>query len=89
MVGILTVVRSHRRPAALTVAGVFAATALLALAGCSSGGTSANGSAGAPEVKQDATSTITVWVDADRQAAAKAFEKANPDAKIKVVTYDG
>jgi len=88
MVGIHTVVRSRRRPA-LTVAALGAATALLALAGCSTGGSSANGSYGFPEAKQDTSSTITVWVDADRQAAAKAFEKANPDTKIKVVTYDG
>jgi multiple sugar transport system substrate-binding protein len=88
MVGIHTVVRSRRR-SALTVAALGAATALLALTGCSTGGGSANGSYGFPEAKQDTSSTITVWVDADRQAAAKAFEKANPDTKIKVVTYDG
>ena len=88
MVGIHTVVRSRRR-SALTVAALGAATALLALTGCSTGGSSANGSYGFPEAKQDTSSTITVWVDADRQAAAKAFEKANPDTKIKVVTYDG
>ncbi|MGO4595139.1 ABC transporter substrate-binding protein [Leifsonia sp. 2TAF2] len=88
MVGIHTVVRS-RRTSVLTVAALGAATALLALTGCSTGGSSANGSYGFPEAKQDTSSTITVWVDADRQAAAKAFEKANPDTKIKVVTYDG
>ncbi|GAA1447899.1 ABC transporter substrate-binding protein [Leifsonia poae] len=88
MVGIHTVVHSRRR-SALTVAALGAATALLALTGCSTGGSSANGSYGFPEAKQDTSSTITVWVDADRQAAAKAFEKANPDTKIKVVTYDG
>lgn len=88
MVGIHTVVRSRRR-SALTVAALGAATALLALTGCSTGGGSANGSYGFPEAKQDTSQTITVWVDADRQAAAKAFEKANPDTKIKVVTYDG
>ena len=88
MVGIPTVVRSRRR-SALTVAALGAATALLALTGCSTGGSTTNGSYGFPEAKQDTSSTITVWVDADRQAAAKAFEKANPDTKIKVVTYDG
>src|SRR5450759_5846794 len=89
MVGIHTVVRSRRR-SALTVAALGAATALLALTGCSTGVSStANGSYGFPEAKQDTSSMITVWVDADRQAAAKAFEKANPDTKVKVVTYDG
>ena len=73
MVGIHTVVRSRRR-SALTVAALGAATALLALTGCSTGASStANGSYGFPEAKQDTSSTITVWVDADRQAAAKAF----------------
>jgi ABC-type glycerol-3-phosphate transport system substrate-binding protein len=88
MVGIHTAVRARRR-SSLTVAGVCSATALLALAGCGSGTSSANGSYGFPEAKQEASSTITVWVDADRQAAAKAFQQANPDTKVQVVAYDG
>jgi multiple sugar transport system substrate-binding protein len=87
MVGIHSVARSRRK--ASTVAVVCAATALLTLAGCGGEGSSANGAYGFPEAKQETASTITVWVDADRQAAAKAFQKANPDTKIKVVTYDG
>ncbi|MCX2748739.1 extracellular solute-binding protein [Arthrobacter sp. MI7-26] len=88
MVGIHTVARMRRR-STLTVAALGAATALLALTACGSAGTSTNGSNGFPEAKQDTSSTITVWVDADRQAAVKAFQKANPDMKINVVTYDG
>ncbi|WP_308491273.1 ABC transporter substrate-binding protein [Microbacterium terrisoli] len=90
MVGIHNVVRSRRR-AALTAAALGVASVLLALTGCSSGGStgSSNGSYGFPEAKQDTSSRITVWVDADRQAAVKAFEKDNPETKIKVVTYDG
>lgn len=88
MVNLHGAVRSRRR-ATSAVAALGAATALLALAGCTSGGSTTNGSYGFPEVTQDASSTITVWVDADRQAAAKAFQKANPNVKIKVVTYDG
>ncbi|WP_055557963.1 ABC transporter substrate-binding protein [Streptomyces sp. NBRC 110028] len=87
MAGIHTGVRSRRR--ASTVAVMCAATALLTLAGCGGGESSANGPHGFPEAKQEASSTITVWVDADRQAAAKAFQTANPGTKIKVVTYDG
>ncbi|MEW2513638.1 extracellular solute-binding protein [Streptomyces sp. NPDC046870] len=87
MVGIHTGARSRGRASTVAVTGV--ATALLALAGCGSGGSSANGKYGFPEAKQEASSTITVWVDADRQAAAKAFQAANPDMRIKVVTYDG
>jgi multiple sugar transport system substrate-binding protein len=88
MVGIHKVVRSRRRMALSGVA-LGAATVLLALAGCSSGASTSNGSYGFPEAKQDTSLTITVWVDADRQAAAKAFQKANPNTKIKVVSYDG
>ncbi|KJK09231.1 sugar ABC transporter substrate-binding protein [Terrabacter sp. 28] len=87
MVGIHTV--GPRRTAALRVTALGAATAVLVLAGCSTGGSSANGSYGFPQATQDTSSTITVWVDADRQAAAKAFQKAHPNTKIKVVTYDG
>ncbi|MFF3488253.1 ABC transporter substrate-binding protein [Streptomyces sp. NPDC002701] len=87
MVGIHTGARSRRRASTVAVTGV--ATALLALAGCGSGGSSANGKYGFPEARQEASSTIAVWVDADRQAAAKAFQAANPDTRIKVVTYDG
>jgi len=62
--------------------------ALLA-AGCSSsGGSSTAGKYGFSEAKQS-KGTITVWVDADRVAAADAFKKANPGTPIKVVTYDG
>jgi multiple sugar transport system substrate-binding protein len=87
MVGIPTGVRSRR--SASIVAAICAATALVALTGCSGENSVANGAYGFPQAKQESSSTITVWVDADRQAAAKAFQAANPDTKIKVVTYDG
>ncbi|MDX3239465.1 extracellular solute-binding protein [Streptomyces sp. ME03-5709C] len=87
MAGIPTVARLRRK--ASTVAVMCTATALLTLAGCGGEGSSANGSHGFPEAEQEASSTITVWVDADRQAAVKAFQTANPDTKIEVVTYDG
>jgi multiple sugar transport system substrate-binding protein len=79
--------RSRRWASAVTGAGALAA--LLVLTGCSSNGGSSNGSYGFPEAKQGAASTITVWVDADRSPAVKAFEKANPTVKVKAVTYDG
>ncbi len=44
---------------------------------------------GFSQAKQDSSATITVWVDQTRAAAADAFTKANPDVKIKVVSYDG
>ncbi|WP_432936903.1 ABC transporter substrate-binding protein [Kribbella sp. CA-253562] len=88
MVAIPTAVRFRRR-SVVPVAGLCAATALLGLAGCGSSTSTDSGSYGFPEAKQDTSSTITVWVDADRQAAAKAFQKANPDTKVEVVAYDG
>ena len=33
--------------------------------------------------------SITVWVDAVRLPAAKAYVKAHPNVKVKIVTYDG
>jgi ABC-type glycerol-3-phosphate transport system substrate-binding protein len=32
---------------------------------------------------------LTVWVDAARLPVAKAYEKANPDLKMDIVTFDG
>ena len=32
---------------------------------------------------------VTVWVDAARLPAAEAYEKAHPDVKMDIVTYDG
>ena len=32
---------------------------------------------------------LTVWVDATRIDAAKAYQKAHPDVKLDIVTYDG
>jgi ABC-type glycerol-3-phosphate transport system substrate-binding protein len=59
-------------------------------AACSTGSSTGSSSPyGFKEVKQVKNSTITVWVDATRLPAAKAFEKANPSVKVKIVTYDG
>jgi multiple sugar transport system substrate-binding protein len=69
---------------------VAGALAVAALAGCSSGSASdATGSYGFHEAKQDKNAAITVWVDATRVAAVKAFEAANPSIHVKTVTYDG
>jgi len=79
--------RLARRFGVLGVAGTLA---VAALAGCSNDKTSgATGSYGFHEAKQDKNSAITVWVDASRVAAVKAFQAANPSIKVKTVTYDG
>lgn len=78
--------RLVRRLALLGIAGATVA----ALAACSSGTSkSTNGAYGFPQAKQDKNSAITVWVDATRVPAVKAFEAANPSIDVKTVTYDG
>src|ERR1044071_7840898 len=70
--------------------GVLSVTAVAVLSGCSSSSSdSSDEGRGFAEVKQDKASAITVWVDATRVPAVKAFEKANPSIKVKTVTYDG
>ena len=32
---------------------------------------------------------LTVWVDSTRVPAAQAYEKAHPNVKLNIVTYDG
>jgi ABC-type glycerol-3-phosphate transport system substrate-binding protein len=81
-----------------TALGV-AAAGLLAIAACS-GGQSVGGSAGGGTsdsnspygfgaAKQDTGAAITVWVDSTRLPFAQAYQKAHPDVKVNIVTYDG
>ncbi|MET8144290.1 extracellular solute-binding protein [Sphaerisporangium sp. NPDC005288] len=71
------------------IAGAGSIAIALTVAGCGGGGGASSGSNGAPKAAQDDKAPITVWVDADRSSAVDAFKKANPDAKLNVVTYDG
>src|SRR3954454_22581673 len=52
-----------------------------------------SGSASAPSAGSSASSSasgdLTVWVDAARLPAAKAYQVAHPGVKMKIVTYDG
>nr|WP_154924116.1 ABC transporter substrate-binding protein [Microbacterium testaceum] len=80
--------RSFRRTA---LAGGVALVSVLALSACSP---SANGGGDTAEygfatAEQDASSAITVWVDASREPLAQAFIDANPDISVNVETYDG
>jgi hypothetical protein len=76
-------------------AGVLAAASLAACSGGQSigggSGTASNSSSpyGFTTAKQNHSAPITVWVDSTRLPAAQAYQKANPGAKIKIVTYDG
>ena len=50
----------------------------------------ATASAGAPpRPRRGVSGSITVWVDAVRLPAAKAYVKAHPNVKVKIVTFDG
>jgi ABC-type glycerol-3-phosphate transport system substrate-binding protein len=73
------------------------AVGALALAACgggqSIGAKNKVADAGSPygfkTVAQDTSAPITVWVDSTRLPAAQAYQKAFPDKKINVVSYDG
>ncbi|MFJ2956343.1 ABC transporter substrate-binding protein [Streptomyces sp. NPDC087270] len=84
--------RSAVRTAVAAVA-LAAATALVAGCGASAdttkdAGTAAGHAAFTPAA-QKAGSPITVWADATRLPSVQAYQKAHPDVKMKVVTYDG
>jgi ABC-type glycerol-3-phosphate transport system substrate-binding protein len=68
----------------------------LALAACSSsGGTKKGQSSGATAVQSGASGAagasgnLTVWVDAARLPAAKAYQAAHPNVHLNIVTFDG
>ena len=53
-----------------------------------SAGSSTGSQYGFPTVAQDPTAKITVWVDADRSAIAKAFQTDHPECPLAFETYD-
>src|SRR4051794_8613647 len=61
---------------------IWPAVAVMALALVSACGGSSGGSGGK-------AAGITVWVDAARLPAAKAYVKAHPKEKVHLVTFDG
>jgi ABC-type glycerol-3-phosphate transport system substrate-binding protein len=90
------IARKRPRPARMRVllaAGV-AVLMAAAVAACGNGGSS--GSTGSASAGKDgftqapqSSGTLTVWVDSTRVPAAQAYQKAHPDVKLKIVTYDG
>jgi ABC-type glycerol-3-phosphate transport system substrate-binding protein len=85
--------RTGRRHSPLRAAAIALSLATAAaLAGCASADTttpsSSKQSAFKP-VAQKASSQITVWADSTRLPSVQAYQKAHPDVKMKVVTYDG
>ena len=65
------------------------ATAVV-FAGCASAAPTKQGdSQGFTPVKQDKSAALNVLVDPTRQAAVEAYQKAHPDVKINIETFDG
>jgi ABC-type glycerol-3-phosphate transport system substrate-binding protein len=85
--------RTGRRHSLLRAAAVTLSLATAAaLAGCASADTSTPSSSGTSAFKpaaQKAGSQITVWADSTRLPSVQAYQKAHPDVKLKIVTYDG
>jgi len=65
------------------------ALALMAVAACSSGGSSASGAQHGFTPAAQTGGTLTVWVDSTRLAAAQLYQKQNPAVKMDIVTFDG
>jgi ABC-type glycerol-3-phosphate transport system substrate-binding protein len=85
------------RPVMRRAAVGLLAAGLLSIAACSGGqsigGSSASTSSNSPygftTAKQNPSATITVWVDSTRLPFAQAYQKAHPDVKLNIVSYDG
>jgi ABC-type glycerol-3-phosphate transport system substrate-binding protein len=75
-----------------TAAAALSLATAAVLAGCASADTdtepSSSQAAFKPATQKDG-SQITVWADSTRLPSVKAYQKANPDVKMKIVTYDG
>jgi ABC-type glycerol-3-phosphate transport system substrate-binding protein len=79
-----------RRRSTLGAIALITAGALAALTGCASADQStADTSATFKPVTQDDSSSIVVWADSTRLPAVQAYQKANPNVKMDIVTYDG
>lgn len=82
----------RRRTVLRTAAAALSLATTAVLAGCASADSSTDAassqSAFKPVTQKDG-SQITVWADSTRLPSVKAYQKAHPDVKMKVVTYDG
>ncbi|MFI6350146.1 hypothetical protein [Streptomyces sp. NPDC050560] len=79
-----------RRTARRASAAVAALTAPTLPAACGEAGPPPAGTrAPFAPVAQHPGSEITVWADATRAPGVKAYQKAHPGVKVKVVTYSG
>ncbi|MFE4372218.1 ABC transporter substrate-binding protein [Streptomyces sp. NPDC056835] len=85
--------RARRHRTALrTAAAALSLAAAAMLAGCASADTttkSASPRSGFEPAAQKDGSKITVWADSTRLPSVQAYQKAHPDVKMEIVTYDG
>jgi multiple sugar transport system substrate-binding protein len=68
------------------------AVVAVTVAACGNGSSSATSGSGTTDGFKAAAQTsgpLTVWVDSTRVPAVQAYEKAHPNVKIDMVTYDG
>ncbi|MFI9762244.1 ABC transporter substrate-binding protein [Streptomyces sp. NPDC051963] len=82
----------RRRTLTRTAAAALCLATAAALAGCASADTSTGSTPSASAFKpvtQKEGSQITVWADSTRLPSVEAYQKANPDVKMDIVTYDG
>ena len=79
---------SRRR--AFAAAGL-AAVVAVAIAACGGGSSSSSASPMKDGFSQapQTSGPLTVWVDSTRVPAAQAYQKAHPNVKLNIVTYDG
>ena len=88
--------RWRRHPRASWTRAAFAGGAIVvaaALAACGNGGSGGSSGASAKDgftqAAQATSGALTVWVDSTRVPAAQAYQKAHPNVKLNIVTYDG
>ncbi|HEU5223307.1 MAG TPA: extracellular solute-binding protein [Candidatus Lumbricidophila sp.] len=83
-------IRPTTRRAKQGAVAVAAAATMLLLASCASAApTKAGDTGGFKPVEQDKTAALNVLVDPTRQAAVEAYQKAHPDVKLTIETFDG
>ena len=84
-----------RTSSARAVFAVGAVALAVTVAACGNGSSSGSGSASGAGAKDGFTQAaqtsgpLTVWVDSTRVPAAQAYQKAYPNVKLNIVTYDG
>src|ERR1700756_409695 len=87
--------RTHRSPRARAkwALAVLALMAGVGLSACGQANSVGDAVSSAPAsfkpVAQDSSAPITVWVDSTRLPGVQAYQKAHPNVKLNIVTYNG